>query len=289
LDANTIIQTLKDGRDTAHVTAQIDWAQFGALISAIGALGVAAYGVVEALGKALTFSYTEHEKPSDPPGAVTPRATVRGSRMRTIRWGLPYVGFGAVSRMAKPLAPALECSYGANYLEIIAQQYRADRGTGRAPDMIREGVKLGLPFLTVPEAEAVISHVWKMEPARALALAQALNTDTAPPAPGAPALPPETVAAQLLAGRFATALNERVTAAFLLAEEQYEAWAKMLAGAAAVGLAVVFNLSLNPRFPWWVAAIIGVVAVPLAPVAKDLSTSLQNALTAFKSIPTKRA
>jgi hypothetical protein len=239
---------------------QIDWAQFGAVITAAGGLGMAAFGVVEALGKALTFSFT------------------RGGE--AVRFGLPYVGFGAVKRMIRPLKSALAMAYGDGYMEIIAQQYRADRSKGRAPDTIQAGVKLGLPFLSQDDAAKVISGLWNLGDARSKALAAALDADQ--PAAAAPD-------AALLAGRFATALNERVSAAFDFAEERYEAAAKLLAALSAVVLACGFNWLEKPRFDWWAVIFIGLVAVPLAPVAKDLSTSLQNALTAFKSLPAKRA
>ena len=262
MDTQQIVNALVTAQPGARL--QIDWQQFGALITAIGALGVASFGVVESLGKALAIGF---------PG-------------RSPRLGLPYAGFHIVARMTRPLQPALECAYGKDFLQIIAQQYRADRSRGRAPDTIREGVKLGLPFLGVERATEVIASVWDMDLRHAESLARALQTDatTSPP----PASPTEPDGAQLLAGRFATALDQRVDAAFSLAEEQYEAYAKIWAGVTAIVLALVFNLSIQPRFSWLTAALIGLVAVPLAPVAKDLSTSLQNALTAFKSIPAKR-
>lgn len=271
MDTHQILSALVSAQPGARL--QIDWQQFGALITAIGALGVASFGVVESLGKALTIGF---------PG-------------RSPRIGLPYAGFHIVERMTRPLRPALECAYGKDFLQIIAQQYRADRSSGRAPDTIREGVKLGLPFLGVERATQVIASVWDMDRRHAENLARALQSEATPPPshPAGPAAaaetpPTEPDGAQLLAGRFATALDQRVNAAFSLAEEQYEAYAKTWAGVTAVVLALVFNLSIQPRFSWLTAGLIGLVAVPLAPVAKDLSTSLQNALTAFKSIPTRR-
>jgi len=257
----------------------LQWAQFGAGIAAVGALGMAAFGVTEALGKALVVSIS--------------------ARGGILNYGLPYAGLAAVKRAIRPLRPALEVAYGANYLEILAQQYRADRSAGKAPDTIRQGVRLGLPFMPVDEAAKLIASVWKMDPALSTQLATALQA----PAPGAPppAVPGAPVAApsgavdpvQALAGRFATALDARIGAAFAVAEEQYEAQAKMWSGLVAVLLALGFNYGLGTapdavnhgKFSWWLALGIGIIAVPLAPVAKDLSSSLQNALTAFKSIP----
>jgi hypothetical protein len=260
------------------------WDQAGAAIAAIGSLGVAAFGVTESLGKAMAW---------------------RGV-------GLPYVGLRPVKRMMRPLRPALEVAYGVDYDKIVTQQYRSGRSAGQAPDTIRQGVRLGLPFLGVAKATALIAAVWHMEERHAVALATALQApDSTAPTPVVGKTPPgpgpgAVDEMQALAGRFATALDARVNAAFTLAEEQYESVAKTSAGAAAIALALLFNWGLGPdaahpaanafqrfwehrEFPWAIALGIGIVAVPLAPVAKDLSSSLQSALTAFKSISGKQA
>jgi len=235
----------------------LQWSQFGAAVAAVGAFGVAAFGLVESAGKAFAW---------------------RG-------YGLPYAGFGAVRRAIRHLTPALKVAYGDDYMEIIAYQYRAGRSTGQAPDTIRQGVRLGLPFMPVDEAATLIDSVWDLDrravdKPNATALAKALQAIGTPP----PKATDEGVLAQALAGRFATALDARVTAAFEVGEDHYEALAKLIAGMVAIGLAVGFDDGLGWPVRLPIALIIGVVAVPLAPVAKDVSTSLQNALTAFKSI-----
>lgn len=232
------------------------WTKFGAAVTGVGALGVASFGLVESAGKALAY---------------------RG-------YGLPHAGFGIVKSAIRPLDKALRVAYGDDYMEIISQQYRAGRSAGRAQDTIRQGVRLGLPFMELAAAEAVIQAMWDLPADNATALAAALQ------APGAPAhvtaAAPEIGAerGQALAGRFATALDARVSAAFSVADERYEAYAKGLAGVAAIGLALLFNYGLGSPFSTALTLVIGAVAVPLAPVAKDVSTSLQNALTAFKTI-----
>jgi hypothetical protein len=238
----------------------LQWSQFGAAVAAVGAFGVAAFGLVEAVGKAFAW---------------------RG-------YGLPYAGFGAVKQAIRYLGPALKVAYGEDYMEIIAYQYRAGRSTGSAPDTIRQGVRLGLPFMPVADAATLIDSVWDLDqgaPAmpNATGLAQALQAVPPP----VPAIAPGGVDPQALAGRFATALDTRVQAAFEVAEDHYEALAKLIAGVVAVGLAVGFDRGLGWPVPLPVALIIGAVAVPLAPVVKDVSTSLQNALTTFKAITGK--
>lgn len=247
-----------------------EWQQLGAAIAAIGGLGVAAFGITESFGKAIAWS----------------RFT--GNRKHK-HFGLPYVGLGAVMEMLGPFDPALQYAYGVEYQEIIAQKYYAGRSTGGAPDTIRQGIRLGLPFLPVAAAAGVIDEVWEIGLQYSTALATALQAE--PPDPAAPPLPKSGVDPQSLAGRFSAALDARIEAAFQIAEERYENTAKTLAAILAVAMALLFNWGLGKEngggYPWFIALGIGLIAVPLAPVAKDISTSLQNALTSFKAIAGK--
>lgn len=250
----------------------ISWDQVPVLISAVGALGFAAMGMVEAIGKALLVF--------DVPWAK-----------RTQRvFGLPYAGYGPVKRLIARVGPALEVSYGKNYAAILIGQYKAGRGAGQAPDTIRQGVRLGLPYLSATKAESVVSAVWGISSDLTHDFARSV---TARGTDGAPAaLPADT--AQSLAARFATALDTSVQAAFDSAEQDYQAWARFWAGVAAVGLSLAYYAT-NPgtggrTFGGWVlAALVGLAAVPLAPVAKDLSTSLSQALTALGQVRGKRS
>ena len=268
----------------------VQWGDVGAGIAAIGSLGVAAFGIVESLGKAFAFTLWLGAKPpaDAPPGT---------SKRKLVHWGLPYVGLECVNRMIGPLHPALERAYGEDYAEIIAQQYRSDRSQGAGPDTIRQGVRLGLPFLGEQAAAKLIGAVWRLDTTHALGLARALQAPGAdqPPAPAA-AASGSVDQMQALAGRFSTALDARISAAFDLADERYETVAKTAAGGLAILMSAVFNyglvahangFDLSGRYPWPIALGAGLVAVPLAPVAKDLSTKLQDALTAFKSISGK--
>ena len=270
------------------VDFSIGWQQFGAGIAAVGSLGLAAFGIVESLGKAFVITLSH------------------GKERRPVRLGLPYVGLGVVLRMIKPLQPALRCAYGEGYGEIIAQQYRADRSQGSAPDTIRQGVRLGLPFLSQTAATKVVDAIWGLTTPNAEALAAALTAGPAavaaaasapagpaptPPAPAAqPGLTAQQQQAQALAARFSTALDTRVQAAFAVAEQVYQARAQFWAGLVAIGLSLAYQgeasgwaapTSTAQLERWMAALIVGLVAVPLAPVAKDLSSSLSDALSAL--------
>jgi hypothetical protein len=249
----------------------VDLAQIPVLVSAVGALGFASMGIVDAAGKALLVF--------DPPWL----------RQRGHPLGLPYAGYAPVLRLVRRVAPALRATYGESYGVLIADQYRADRGASQAPDMIRQGVRLGLPYVDHKDALAVVEALWGLPKAQSLALATALTAPnmTADPAasPGpAPSAPPPTG----LAARFATALDTAVQAAFDAAEQSYQAWARFWAGVVAVALSLLYHWALAGAgqgaagwFGWVLALITGLAAVPLAPVAKDLSSSLSQALSAL--------
>jgi len=235
-----------------------DLSQIPVYIAAVGALGLAAFGAVEAIGKTL-FVF-------DIPGTSHTA-------------GLPYVGYGKVHALVTRVGPALKISYGADYERTLRQQYRAGRSAGLAPETIRQGVRLGLPFLAPDEASHVIAHVWGLPKGEADRLATALTT------PGS-----ADPADQALAARFATALDTRVKAVFDLAEEVYATRAQFWAAVVAIGLSLAYEaVSVNFKWPittaewggWGIALLIGLVAVPLAPAAKDLSSSISDALTAL--------
>ena len=253
----------------------IQWENLLAAISGVGALGVAAYGVVEAFGKAVAG----------------------GSGLDGRPWGLPYRGFGQVRRLAEQLGPAMKLAYGDDYLQILAQQYRDGRGKGQAPSTLKQGVRLALPFMSVADARTLIDKVWGLGAshgpggvAPAEALARALVDEKAARLGGGGDDPQADAAANeaaaTLAGRFSLALDTRIDAAFTIAEQRYQSWARIWAGATAVILALAFDLFYFPQsqIPWPIALLVGLVAVPLAPVANDLVSSLSSAAKAWQSI-----
>jgi hypothetical protein len=238
-----------------------EWEQAIAAIIAVGALGTAAFGVVEALGKALVIR----------------------------RFGLPYVGFKCVLAVIEEFKDALYFTYGKHYELILAQQYRNDRSSGSAPETIRQGVRLALPMMDGAQGKALVTRVWGLGDDKSAALVDALQAEKSGPLSAA-----EADAAATLAARFALALDSRIASAFTLAEERYQATARLWAGLAAIGLSLLFNMGLRSAptgasgteqgYPWLVALLIGAAAVPLAPVAKDLSSALSDALKAWRQV-----
>lgn len=94
-------------------------------------------------------------------------------------------------------------------------------------------------------------------------------------------------------GRFDALVSAVLDAGYERADQAYRNAAKLLAALVAIGLAVVAGGIVRragfdgyPGSPdMWVAIIIGAISTPLAPIAKDLSTSLAAAV---KAVSVKR-
>jgi hypothetical protein len=86
-----------------------------------------------------------------------------------------------------------------------------------------------------------------------------------------------------LIGRVEAAVEARLDAAFDLADQAYRNLSRVLAGMIAVILAVVAALMLTKPSQWGAAILVGLLAVPIAPIAKDLVSALTAAARAVKS------
>ena len=85
-------------------------------------------------------------------------------------------------------------------------------------------------------------------------------------------------------GRFELAVDARIDAALALAKSQYVGYVRMLASAVAVGLALIAALFLQPDKAGFITAIIvGIAAIPLAPIAKDVAKGLRVAGEAIRT------
>ncbi|MFT4253199.1 MAG: hypothetical protein QM608_12005 [Caulobacter sp.] len=265
----------------------------GAIV-AVGALGTAAFGIVDAVGKLLA-------------GPIWRSDDDRRAKPILGFAGLPYVGYARIQLLMSPLTPALAAVYGADFETLVREQYRNGRQDGLAPGTIRQGAKLGLDLLDEERRQAVIADLLtedrvsrsgargatrtavQVAQAHVAEVSAALARDPAsddlafdePGAPDSPAL----LARERRLAQFAIALDLRVSAAFSLAEARYTAAARGWAALAAVLLALACSLSF---FPWTLpnialALFAGVVAVPLAPVAHELAKSISDGVAAFQS------
>lgn len=242
----------------------------GTIVLAVGALGTAAFGVVDGLKLFAVIDLAGFERLfSRRPGRNGASPSRRG------RANLD------------PLVPALALAYGESVLEVLKAQYRSGRAKGDLPRTLRQGVRIGLGVMP-PEQIAACARALGLPEQTAIRVANALvaTRGLRPPALGEvasvanrPAIDDEDRSAM---ARLETAIDARIEAALVLAETLYVTQTKIVASFVAVGMAVGVGAMLGA--PWHVSLMVGLVAVPLAPVAHDAATALQQAVKALKPL-----
>jgi hypothetical protein len=215
----------------------------GKAIAAAGALGTACFGIVEAL-----------------------------------KWTpLGAAGFGQIKQYVGPeMQAALRVAYGADFEHLLRAQYRQDsQHQTTIAKSLRQGVRIGLTsnnaeaiatFLGTVEASALRSAVLKVEQA------QPLSDDS-----------------RAAIGRFELAADARIDSALARAQDVYIGTVRSAASLLAIVLAEAAAWllgtgadSVGPNV-WLVGLLVGVVAVPLAPIANDVVGALQAATRALRA------
>lgn len=245
----------------------------GTTALAVGALGAASYGIVDGLKLFPWIDLAGFER------LFSERLFSIRSMTGGRRWPVTHkIGLD-------PLLPALKAAYGADVMELLKAQYRNARAKGDLPRTLRQGVRIGFAMMTRDEIVTSAVGLGIAEDVAALATeALLLAREQLPPAAGqavaprpAPAIGEEQRAAL---ARLETTIDARIDAALVLAEMQYVTQTKVLA--TIVALAIAFAVGLHMEQDPVVCFVVGIAAVPLAPVAKDLATALQEAVKALK-------
>lgn len=239
----------------------------GVTVAAVGALGVASYGIVDGLK---LFSWI------DLSGFERLFSGGKGGRA----WPMP------VRASLDALVPALKAAYGEETMELLKAQYRSARAKGDLPRSLRQGVRLGLDMLPREETAALLKALGIAgETVELAAAAQDKARRLRPPAAGeAVAEPFGAIIADEERAALAhveTAIDARIDAALLLAENQYVTQTRVYAMAVALGISFAVGLEMGRQ--WYECLLVGLAAVPLAPVAKDVASAVQEAVKAFRA------
>jgi len=169
--------------------------------------------------------------------------------------GLPMRGFRAVERVIDHAAPVLRLALGEQYRQTLAEAYRDGRRSGDAPALLKLAIGQGLDRLE-DSGTALVDDM-----ARSIGL---------PVEPGA----------RDTADQTRMALETETDAVFLLAESEYRTTARLLAGAVALllsfGVWITLPADMRAEIPLVQAILTGLVAVPLAPVAKDIAKAIEG-------------
>ncbi len=208
----------------------------GTIVLAVGALGTASFGIVEAL-----------------------------------KWTfIGLMGFGQISKLlGDPIMKSLEVAYGSEYLSLLKAQYRVSRSAAELPKTIRQGARVGL---TPDTAAGMADKVGVVDAeglgvvAAALRAGKDLSDDQ-----------------RNLLGRFELALDARIDAAIALANDRYTGSLRVIASFVSIVIALVVGLNAGVDFA--TSLVVGIAAVPVAPVAKDVAKAIQ---AAGKALPGKK-
>jgi hypothetical protein len=214
---------------------------------AIGALGTAATGLVD-----------------------TTKVLIGG--------GMSHVGFGYIKQLiARTVGKVSNAQPGAglatdDILGTLLANWINGMDTGAQKAIAKSFIKLHFNAGTA----AALAGQTNVAPDALASVAQKLASVT-------PLTPAESDAF----GRFDLALSAMVDRAYERADQLYRNSCKALACAFAVILAFLGNSQLPVPFAGWgllEVLIIGLIATPLAPVAKDIANAIQTASDAVKSV-----
>lgn len=193
--------------------------------------------------------------------------------------GISNVGFGRIKKALAPFESALKRA-DSDWTDTI----RASWING-APKEDQKAAAKSLIRLGLSSANAAkLANAGNVDAIAFTAVLKAIETGAT--------LTPEQVN---LLGRFNGFIDAAMDGGFERADQEYRNASKLCSGVAAVGLAVWGGAILNaPKMDFWTymfhsadfgkALVIGIIAVPLAPVVKDLTSSLQAAVGAMKAV-----
>lgn len=219
----------------------VDLADLLNIIAAMGAIGTASFGLVDAT--------------------------------KAFWGGVSNIGFGHLERCLTQFKQTLTAALGEDWKAVFRAHWRNGVSKDQQKAIIRATVRLGLTQGTVGELAAIgrvkggalKTVVDKLEEGGELS-AEEVN----------------------LMGRVDAAMAALIDAAYERAEQQYRNVARVLAGGVAIGLSIGGGALLPAGYAepknLGIAVLVGILAVPVAPIAKDLSGALTTAVKAMAEL-----
>ncbi len=209
------------------------------VITAIGGLGTAAFGLVDA-SKAL--------------------------------WGgVNYIGFGGIKALIRSLTPGDPVNALSQSKIVATLQANWFNGTDLSSQkaIAKSRVKLNLN----PKNAAALATATGVDAATLSMIAAKLSASK----------PLDTTQSDVYA-RFDLILTALLDETYQRSDDVYRNWTRALAGMVAIALAVVGNITMNSPLSISEAVLVGLLATPLAPIAKDLSTALATAVNTLQLV-----
>lgn len=217
--------------------------QLCTVIAAVGAVGTAAFGLVDAL-KAL-------------PGG-----------------GISRAGFKFIRQTILKLAPEVAALDGTglsrdSILYTLQSQWINGTATADQINIAKSLIKLRL----TPETAAALASATGVDAAILSEIAASIRSGTA--------LTPQQ---SDVYGRFDLPLTTLLDQAYQRADQRYRNCAKATAVPIAVALALIATLAMPHQITLTQAILVGLIATPIAPVAKDIASAITTAGQAIQSL-----
>jgi hypothetical protein len=207
-------------------------------------------------------------------GALGTAATGLVDTTKVFGGGISRAGFGYIKHLiARTVGRVSDAPPGAgltteDILDTLLANWMNGMETGAQKAIAKSFIKLHLS----PATAEVLARETNVSPDALARVAQKL----------ASVQPLETAESDAF-GRFDLALSAMVDRAYERADQFYRNSCKALAAIFAVALAVLGDWQLGWPVSWPVV-IIGLIATPLAPVAKDIANAIQTASDAVGSV-----
>jgi hypothetical protein len=212
-----------------------------AIITAIGALGMAAFSLVDAT--------------------------------KAFGGGVSNCGLPGLNRVVSRFSDALDRALGtdetgkAEWRRVVRSHWINGRPRAEQKAIVKSLIRLGLAPQTAPE----LAKAGRVNAGALVAVAEKLEVGTA-----------LTEVDLNVLGRLDASVEAQLDAAFDRADQLYRNVSRVFAAVFSIGLAFLATWALKWD-RWALALLIGLLAVPLAPIAKDLASSLQAAAAAMRA------
>ncbi len=187
--------------------------------------------------------------------------------------GISNVGYHFISSALAPFEPALKTINAEQPYAVVKANWLNGMGKTEQKAAARNLIRLGFNART---AATISGHVLPNDGPLLAEIARKMESGETPG---------ETELAVL--ARFDAIIDARLDAAFERAEQKFRNTSRVAAAAIAIILAelgaAVVATDFGPSH-FALAFLIGLVAVPVAPIAKDLSSAISTAAGAFKAV-----
>src|SRR5262245_44939949 len=243
----------------------VDWYTYlGTASLAVGALGTASFGIVDGL-KLISWV--------DLAGFERLFSGGRGGRYR------PFYRWAGLD----PLEPSMRAAYGDTAMDMLKAQYRCGRAKGDLNRLLRQGVRIGFAMMKTEDVVTAVKALGVDDDRARLAVSTLeLARLQRAPAAGETAVAPPAISEDHRAAmaRLETLIDARIDSALALSEKDYVTQTKVFA--TIVALVIAFGVGIPLGQPWIACLVVGLVAVPIAPVAKDVASAITEAVKIFR-------